>query len=358
MLNRAGGAPTSTQAAKQSLASLTLVKRRPPKTSIVFDTYWRFAVERQEILFRRVRGQRGPWTTDPILSQYKFTNAYRAVDRVSQYLIRRVIYSSPYDARDSVFRVLLFKLFNKIETWELLEHSHGELTADHFDMNQFDRTLTAAIDGGTAIYSGAYIMPSGPASIRQPKKHRMHLELIATLMRENLTEQLLAARSMEQAYKVLLAIPGIGPFLAYQFITDLNYSNHFGFSEMEFVVPGPGARDGMRKCFSDLGDYSEADAIRWVAERQAEEFASRGLRFSSLWGRPLQLIDCQNLFCEVDKYARVLHPEISGYSGRTRIKQRFSANLTPFRPWFPPKWKINGDVSGMEQPVSTGLFRG
>lgn len=30
-----------------------------------------------------------------------------------------------------------------------------------------------------------------------------------------------------------------------------------------------------------------------------------GLRFRSLAGRRLKLIDCQNLFCEVDKYARV-----------------------------------------------------
>ncbi|MGH9438106.1 MAG: nucleotide kinase domain-containing protein [Terriglobia bacterium] len=332
------------------------MKRRPPTASIVFDTYWRFAVERQEILFRRVRGQAAPWTRDPILSQYKFTNAYRAVDRVSQYLIRSVIYAGSYDARDAVFRVLLFKLFNKIETWQLLERTHGELRIGSFDVSGFDRTLTAATDAGASIYSGAYIMPSGPASIRQSKKHRMHLELLATLMRENFTERLLAARSMEEGYKLLLAIPGIGPFLAYQFVTDLNYSNHLNFSEMEFVVPGPGARDGMKKCFTDLGDYSESDAIKWVAERQAEEFAARSLVFPSLWGRPLQLIDCQNLFCEVDKYSRVRHPEVSGYSGRTRIKQKFSANPALFRPWFPPKWKINDRVGAVEPPVRTDLL--
>jgi len=95
---------------------------------------------------------------------------------------------------------------------------------------------------------------------------------------------------------LLHALPGLEPFLAYQYVTDLNYSRHLGFSEMEFVVPGPGARDGIRKCFRSLGDYSEADTIRWVADRQEEEFAARGLTFASLWGRPLQLIDCQN-FC-------------------------------------------------------------
>ena len=31
----------------------------------------------------------------------------------------------------------------------------------------------------------------------------------------------------------------------------------------------------------------------------------------------------QNLFCEIDKYARVAYPQFSGLDGRSRIKQRF-----------------------------------
>ena len=340
------------RASNQILMPLTIVKMRPPTTTVVFNTYWRFAAERQEILFRRVRGEPAPWTKDNVLATYKFTNAYRAADRVSQYLIRHVIYGHRYDERDTVFRVLLFKLFNKTETWELLEESHGELVAQRFDIDRFDRTLDAALKAGGTIYSAAYIMPSGPADVRQPRKHRMHLEMLARVLRDQLPERLVAARSMAEVYELLRALPGIGPFLAYQFSTDLNYTSHLNFSEMEFVVPGPGARDGMRKCFKDLGDYSEADAIRWVAERQGEEFATRGLTFPSLWGRPLQLIDCQNLFCEVDKYARVQHPEIAGYSGRTRIKQKFSPNRAPLQLFFPPKWGINEAAGLSNQPTT------
>lgn len=341
MLNRVVGTLSGKRATKKTLRPLTLVRRVQPTPTIVFDTYWRFATARQDVLFRRLRGEAAPWSSDPILATYKFTNAYRAADRVSQYLIQRVIYAGSYDARDTVFRILLFKLFNKTETWRLLQETHGELIARRFDMSGYDRTLNAALEAGARIYSAAYIMPSGTTGARQIRKHRMHLELLARVLRDRLPERLVAARSMTEAYELLRALPGIGPFLAYQFVIDLNYSGHLNFSEMEFVVPGPGARDGMRKCFADLGDYSEADAIHWVAERQCEEFAARGLNFRSLWGRPLQLIDCQNLFCEVDKYARVRHPEILGYSGRTRIKQKFSPSCVPIQLWFPPKWGIN-----------------
>lgn len=276
-----------------------------------------------------------------MLREYKFTNAYRAADRTSQYLIRNVIYQQDYGLRDTVLRVLLFKLFNKVETWELLEETLGNICEDTFDLHAIDQVLEKALDAKASIYSAAYIMPSGSMEVRQPRKHRMHLQLLARMLKDRLAEQLSSSKSMRDAFHLLLSYPSIGPFLAYQFVTDINYSEHFSFSEVEFVEPGPGARDGLRKCFSDLGEYSEADAIRWVMERQEVEFQARDLAFQSLWGRPLQLIDCQNLFCEVDKYARVVHPEVLGRSGRVRIKQHFSPRQTAQSAWFPPKWKLN-----------------
>ena len=102
----------------------------PPavRPSTVFDTYWRFAAERQEIFFRRIAGAPRPWTADPILREFKFTNAYRASDRVSQYLIKRVIYAGDQNPDELIFRILVFKMFNRIEIWELLEESLGGIS--------------------------------------------------------------------------------------------------------------------------------------------------------------------------------------------------------------------------------------
>ena len=59
------------------------------KPSQIYNTYWRFAAERQCVFFRRFEGSPAPWTQDPVMRAYKFTNVYRASDRVSQYLIRQ-----------------------------------------------------------------------------------------------------------------------------------------------------------------------------------------------------------------------------------------------------------------------------
>jgi len=322
----------------------TFARRTPPVCSIVYDTYWRFAVERQQLYFNRLTPRSFPWTQDPVLSEYKFTNAYRAADRVSQYLIREVIYQGSFDAPDVAFRVLLFKLFNKIETWELLSRRFDNLSTTTFDVDMFDAVLTQALQSGTRIYSAAYIMPNAPRFREGSYKHRTHLDLLNGVIKSGMLQQLLQARSMQQVYDLLLSLPSIGPFLAYQFAVDLNYSAISDFSENEFVQPGPGALNGLKKCFTSLGEYSAADAIRWVTERQDEEFDRRGLTFKSLWGRPLQLIDCQNLFCEVDKYARVAHPEFSALTGRARIKQKFSSNGDLPAPFFPPKWELKVEV--------------
>ncbi len=330
---------------RKSFSSLS-----PAKPSVVYDTYWRFAAERQAAFFRRYRGEPHPWSTDEIISTYKFTNAYRASDRVSQYLIRNVIYDGPQSPEDLFFRTIFFKLFNKIETWELVRSELGDITYDRFCFSDVDRVLTAAMERKQTIYSAAYIMPSGSRKQGSTKKHRSHLELLQQMMDDEVPQQISKLSSMREAFDLMLSYPMIGDFLAYQYVTDLNYSELCDFTEMEFVVPGPGAIDGISKCFSSLGGLSETDIIKLVTDRQEAEFARLGLDFESLWGRPLQLIDCQNLFCEISKYSRVRHPRVKGVANRTRIKQKYKVNHAPLTFWYPPKWGINDRIESDSTP--------
>ena len=318
---------------------ITVVKKLPVAT-YVLDTYWKFAAERQEIFFNRIAGKT-VMTNDSILLKYKFTNAYRAADRVSQYLISRVIYHGDQSPNEILFRILLFKLFNKIETWEILLHELGTLTWGNYSFRSYNQILHQVLQAGETIYSGAYMMASGKSSFGHNRKHENHLKLIEQMMHGHLAERVQEAASLEAVYRLLLNFPLLGPFLAYQYTIDINYSNLTDFSEMDFVMPGPGAKDGIRKCFKSLGGYTEADVIRYVTERQEQEFERLGINFKSLWDRRLQLIDCQNLFCETDKYARVAHPEAGGITGRKRIKQLYASNQHAIDYFFPPKWGLN-----------------
>lgn len=336
----------------------------PAKTTEVYDTYWKFAALRQEAFFNRIEGKSYPWSKDPIINKHRFTNVYRASDRVSQYLIRNVIYNPtlPDSPQEVLFRILLFKLFNKIDTWELLTSELGPLTLEDYNFRAYDRILTSAIESGERIYSAAYIMPSVLA-FGYLRKHSNHLKLIEFMIKNETHERLMAAKKMQGAFEIIKSFPGLGDFLAYQLLIDINYSNVINFSESEFVVPGPGAKGGISKCFSDLGGLSEVEIIKFMTDRQELEFERLGLKFRNLWGRSLQLIDCQNIFCEVDKYSRVKHPDIKGNSDRTKIKQMYKVNSKPVELWFPPKWgvnealaKYNGTLDKKATKIKSSLF--
>lgn len=317
-------------------------KKIKPKPSIVYNTYWQFAAERQNIFFKRFEKSLFPWTNDEILDNYKFTNAYRASDRTSQYLIRNVIYKGDQSPEEVFFRILLFKIFNKIETWEFLESELYTISWKNYSFDTYNNLLFELLENNIAIYSAAYIMASGKTAFNYPKKHQNHLKLIEKMMSDKAVEKLAQTKNMEEGYLLLKNYPSIGEFLAYQYITDINYSEITNYSELEFVKAGPGAKDGITKCFLSFGEYQFEDIIKMMTDNQEKEFKSLDLNFKNLWGRNLQLIDIQNIFCEVDKYSRIFHPEIVGISNRTRIKQKFVLKeKVSINYFFPPKWGLN-----------------
>ena len=104
------------------------------KRQEIYDLYWYFACERQNIFLKKLNKMATKLTDDAILKEYKFCNSYRVNDRVSQYLLKNVIYNGRrYNEANMLFRIILFKLFNKETTWELLMNEFGDITLENFD---------------------------------------------------------------------------------------------------------------------------------------------------------------------------------------------------------------------------------
>ncbi|MBE6157946.1 MAG: hypothetical protein E7160_04050 [Firmicutes bacterium] len=309
------------------------------KRDDIYDLYWYFACERQNIFFKKLRGEEAPWTDDSILQEYKFCNSYRVNDRVSQYLLRNVIYNGrEYSNEDMIFRIVLFKLFNKESTWELLVNSFSDVTLDTFDFNKYSLVLKEARDRGEKIYNDAYISCANKV-FGYDLKHDNHLALINKMFFiDHMQDKIINSKSMEEAFNILRSYPLIGNFMAYQLVTDINYSDVVDFSEDEFTVAGPGSLRGIKKCFIDRGKYSNEDIIKYMYIHQDEEFKRLGLDFKRIGNRKLQLIDCQNIFCELDKYLRVYKPNLK--SNRVSIKKKYKAKNSKIEYIYPPKWNI------------------
>jgi hypothetical protein len=317
----------------------TVVARAEPRVrEDVYAAYWHFAAERQSIFERRLEGLPGPWTDDQILLEYRFCNSFRASDRVSQYLIRDVIYGpSGLTPEDRFLRTVFFRLFSRPETWELIQRETGPVSIDGFDPQAIGVLLDNEMEEGRTLYTNAFILCANRAYGHR-RKHRNHLALLEEMLSARLPARVLEAKSLRAVFEALREFPLIGDFMAYQLATDLNYGPDLNFDENDFTIPGPGAVRGLKKVFTDLGDYSPAEAILWLVDRQEAVPGEIGIDPPTLFGRSLHAIDCQNLLCEIDKYARVRFPELP--SNRTRIKQHFAPAGELPSPVYPPGWKL------------------
>jgi alpha-glutamyl/putrescinyl thymine pyrophosphorylase clade 1 len=311
--------------------------------TVVFETYWRFAAERHAIYLRRLRDEPRPWTSDDVLQKYKFTNAFRACDRVSQYLLREVIYNpqASSDADETVFRILLFKFFNRVGTWELWKQRFGMPTWKGFNEPAYVQVLDQAVAKGIKIFSAAYTHNDLPGYVNvSPKKHPRYLRLLKEMMSGGVTAKLQAAQSYEEAFRALNAFPLHSDFIGMQHLTDLNYSEVIDFDENDFILPGPGAHGGLEKCFGRK--LNKEEAIWVIQECVADQtgfFEHFELEPATLFGRRLHSIDCQSLFCETNKIARVKHPKFK-LKDNERIKQTYKQTGRLPVPFFPPKWVL------------------
>jgi hypothetical protein len=172
----------------------------------VLRYYFYFMQERMNIFWRKCEGKE-VLTQDPILREYKFTNVYRACDRVSQYLIRDVIYKDIelYTPEDVILRVLVFKIFNKIETWEYLCKEYGDITMNHFDVDRISYLLSLRRNI-FPVFNNAYMMTGSDKKYEYLKfKHEKWLTMVKKeFIGEGVINKVLKAKTLEEIFESTL----------------------------------------------------------------------------------------------------------------------------------------------------------
>lgn len=328
-----------------------------PNENFKYYMYW--LTERMNIFWNRYEGKEQPYTNDPILQKHKFTNVYRSLDRVSQYLIKNVIYddvqkNNDWMSEDIFWRILIFKHFNNIETWELLEGKFGKLHCEiSFDelskfLNSYHKDhpefvpysnaymLTAAFLAGE---NGKYVHLKGNGW----KKYQYYFHIFdKEIFHNGYIYTLLGSKSLEELYNNFMKVTSFASFLSMQLSIDMNYSTLFNFDENSFIQAGLGAQRGLERVFDFTGkkpDYN--GAIMWIHENFEQLLEDYKCDFMPLPNRMPTLIDLQNICCESDKYLRgnQIITEGKEINGK-RIKNFFTENKQKIDYCFPPKWNV------------------
>lgn len=256
------------------------------------DIFWYWIAERERIYQKKeLRGEEPPWTADPILQEWKFTNVYRHNDRQSRLYFERV--------KDNfVWKTFVFRMFNWAPTYDYLDNLGF---VDEWDQ----RGAIAALQKRQGkIFTGAYITTNSGKSVPKivlacqslTKVYRVHNEMEAHI-RE--------LRLLQRAHEYVLGghFPMIGPFIAYELVSDWRWNILKGSSDVQqWAYAGPGAKRGLKRIFGDAKD--PVGKMRSLLGRNPT-------------GLHLEMRDIEHSLCEYDKYMRVKNGE-----GRPRSRYR------------------------------------
>ncbi|KLO19482.1 hypothetical protein SCHPADRAFT_843341 [Schizopora paradoxa] len=326
------------------------------RTTPVFDMFWRYAASRQELENRRRAGEKAPWTDDLILQKFRFCSVFRVSDAASQFLIREVIEKGSQAHDDVVFRVILFNIFTRIETFKTLDRRLGPLTWKGYDRAKFEGVLKDIENNGDSLYTGAFQKPA--PKLGGSSNPENHLHLLEVLMRKepNLVYVIKNCEYLADAYDWINCLPGMGDFTAHQLLLDLSYAGLNGkglsrFHPSDFVVAGIGAVKGIEICYNGLTKGQEIAIMRWMCKNQTKMFARLGLAFDGLKAHGksqlMHLCDIEHTLCEVYKYEKMVRSgagkrdvAMGGKARKFEPKHTLEREATIPKAWSNPSRKV------------------
>jgi len=278
------------------------------------ELFWRFIVKRHLIYKRKdLQGLPPPWTDDPILTNFKFTNVFRELDRGTKF-VTNYIYRQGASKQDVVFNVIAYRLFNKIETFL----HHNMLSLEKYDPIKFSKIIHE-LDHKQKVFTSAFIVSGYSMTELSGMDKISRLAKVFDWIRDQLLDEkqgilnaIYADTTMADTYHALRGLTGLGPFLAYQIAVDLSYWQVTKFGEDDFVIMGPGAKRGIDWLFSDESEHRDGrnyeECCFWLRDRQFKFFKDYDINYKQVFDDRsfpyLTVMALENLCCEFQKYMK------------------------------------------------------
>jgi hypothetical protein len=275
-----------------------------------------FIAERELIRRRRAAGDPAPWTNNPVLREWSFTNVRREDDRVTRWIATNWREPNAEDP-DLWFAMCLARFVNWPDTLTELGYPVP------WNREHFLAVMATRAARGDKLYGSAY-------RIHADNKHkgRCTAEYQATDVFKPLWQWRLFLRpthggTLARYCARLGECHGLrGGFMPAQIIADLKYVAPLNTASdwMTFAASGPGSRRGLNRVlgrpvdapWSESGWRREFECLRTVFMPDLERFGLGDLHAQ----------DLQNCLCEFDKHQRVL-------LGEGKPRRRFQPSHEP-----------------------------
>jgi hypothetical protein len=274
-------------------ADYRTIKERPP-----IERFAYYIGERYQIALRRASGQRRPWTHDPILQLYKFTNVKRSWDYVSRWLWQ-YWYQPHRESRSVGIACAVARFTNYVPTFEAL----GYPKTVAFDYWREKLKLHRAQHG--KVFGAAYHIVGG-IETGSDKIDWLVDHWIRDVWKTNLLIRWWP--DPFELHRELTMLNGWGNFMAQEVVLDWMLT-HFadGVSDnarKRFAVPGPGGRRGLNRVLDQAINlhYNDESALEALRDVHLTLLPYLPAALKKDWTRH----DTQFNLCEFDKYERTL----------------------------------------------------
>jgi hypothetical protein len=283
------------------------------------NEFFSFVEEREQIRLRKKADLPFPWTDDPILQEYKFTNVHRHHDRTS--LILRGLFYTPNfsdDPKTVLMNAATYRYFGTYEFAEVV----GWVDYESMDDSHWESIKEIAEDrlaNKERVFTGAYVITNGGISA---PKYEVVVDHYLKPLYEAAPRLIRVAKDTESWESVateMRKLQGFGGsgFMTKEILMDTTYcgfwkdevqteeDDRFSFPSdwWDWTPIGPGARRGASRVGGD-------DSATPLKESLAGEVIA-GLMYNQelfldedKMGK-LCPHDIQFQLCEFDKYERV-----------------------------------------------------
>lgn len=280
-----------------------------PATPYERIRYW--VQEREGMRQKKAAGQPRPWTTDLIISQYRWCNVRRKDDRVSRWILRHII--DPYREHPHLWLMLA------IARWVNWPPTLQELMDRHlWPVEQPDWIgMAAAVDARRQrrekAWTGAYMIHAENDSTAPYYKTTKGQEVFRGYFGEGVWPQRAAIQAalrtcrQQDVHRVLVALHGWDSFMAGQVVADYTWTPLLDKATdlYTWAALGPGSEKGLNRLHG-----RSVDKTLHQSQGVTEFVALRERLIADLpWTETLTLMDTQNIACEGDKFLRVLNGE-------------------------------------------------
>jgi hypothetical protein len=271
------------------------------------EQFFETARERYAIRLRRLAGNPAPWSADPVFRQWYFCNVHREHDKTTEWFRKNVrdLAQSPVEA------TVAFRWFNRIETGERIK----DLLVGEWNTEEARRRL----QGVKPVVTGAYII-KGCDGMEKLDGVLWCIDQARAKLPAIIERWDREGASLESAWRDLLVLDCMGPFMAYEVVSDLRWTPVLDSAVdiMTWANPGPGCMRGMSRLV-----YGRPDVLR-TKDKPAILEAMCELLIDSqnpdYWPRewePWEMREVEHWLCEFDKYQRVA-------LDKERMKRRFA----------------------------------